>query len=860
MRPSNLKLKNDSKPNLKSKKKLVIQEEPISNSRFKNEAFQKLYERNNASKDRLNASDNNTSRKNYHDSRSNSKLKDNKNSQKRFNISQKRNNNNLQNNNTRSKKIYRLPYNPRKFKFYPNLIGGVLNQVNYYNTNNNNNYNDNVRYKPIETFFNEQSSINSVKKEKENNNNSPNISFNSDNQNVPKNDNNENNINNIRKIKVDEVDYNDNGNANDNIYNNYNIENEMKVNADSIKNRKNDVIKKNGKSISPIISPLDSNEVRMNKESNDNIDQYVYNNNDKSDEGVQENNYNMPLNEERKDDNINNYNNNYDYNINENNINLRNAKKANNFTPTQFNVEQNENEENNAQEEIQEDKINVVNKKIDLLAIEKINNFMIFNNFKNYFNDLEKIPTNIFSINNDKEYIFDNLEAIKYDDINYIGKKTKKGNKSNIEDEDGKLTFNNDDEVLHYIKKKIREEKDNEYNKDKVKYNYFILTKKFHGKALYEIGLENNLNYINSILEKENVEIEREPVIFITKKELEKLKNNQQENNFTNSNEEIESLKKENEKLKAEIDLINKNYEEKNTNLINDYNNLYKEYEKLYNYNKEIENEINNKQNIINEYKIKIDENENKINECDKILEDYNRLKKEREKFIKYINELNEYDEKVILEYQKVKQQLEIEKQKNNLNNNNTPNTKKYFTNEELEIENNNQIPIPVIYNTEGSNEEEEREENIEEEINQNNYDNNNNYDEYDQNNNNVETAYDPHIKEDANNIKVVKFDDNGKENEIQELKNKKKVTFEEENDELKNKKREESWNRAMKRINNNKRRMDKISEDKKKVRKSDKIKGMAGSLEDRLKNNEGKLYVDLEYEQNKDEQENYNY
>ena len=33
----------------------------------------------------------------------------------------------------------------------------------------------------------------------------------------------------------------------------------------------------------------------------------------------------------------------------------------------------------------------------------------------------------------------------------------------------------------------------------------------------------------------------------------------------------------------------------------------------------------------------------------------------------------------------------------------------------------------------------------------------------------------------------------------------------------------------------------------------------MAGSLEDKLKNNEKKFYVDLEYEQNKDE-ENYNY
>ena len=120
MKPSNLKLKNDSKQNLKSKKKIVIQEEPISNSRFKNEAFQKLYERNNASKDRLNTSDNNQPRKNYHNSRSNSNFRDNKNSQRKFNISQKRNNNNLQNNNTRSKKIYRLPYNPRKFNIYPN--------------------------------------------------------------------------------------------------------------------------------------------------------------------------------------------------------------------------------------------------------------------------------------------------------------------------------------------------------------------------------------------------------------------------------------------------------------------------------------------------------------------------------------------------------------------------------------------------------------------------------------------------------------------------------------------------------------------------------------------------------------------
>ena len=69
-------------------------------------------------------------------------------------------------------------------------------------------------------------------------------------------------------------------------------------------------------------------------------------------------------------------------------------------------------------------------------------------------------------------------------------------------------------------------------------------------------------------------------------------------------------------------------------------------------------------------------------------------MKAEREKFIKYINELQAYDEKVILEYQKVKKQLQIEVQKNNMNNNNPINPKKYFTNDELGIISNEIINI----------------------------------------------------------------------------------------------------------------------------------------------------------------------
>ena len=65
-----------------------------------------------------------------------------------------------------------------------------------------------------------------------------------------------------------------------------------------------------------------------------------------------------------------------------------------------------------------------------------------------------------------------------------------------------------------------------EYNNNKMKYNYFKLTKQFHGKLLYEIGLENNLNKINEILDKENVEIEHETIMFICKKNLNKYTKN----------------------------------------------------------------------------------------------------------------------------------------------------------------------------------------------------------------------------------------------------------------------------------------------------------------------------------------------
>jgi len=909
MKLSKIKPKIETKRNVKSKNRFVSIEEP--NAKFKNEVFQKLWERNNASKEKLNTieyNDNNLSKKYHYSPRSNSNYNNHttKNS-KRKNLKkmyqelskskkniQVINNDKNDSSNAIKSKVMRVPYNSRKYKDYPNLIGGVLHQVNYYNINNNNNYNDYIRYKPIDDIFNEQSSILSTKKVVENNNNSPNMSFNSDlkqdlksdqilNQNMPKNNtNNENINNNIKKNKVEEE--NDNDNNNDNIYNNYNVENEIRVNPDSIKTRKSGTLEKNGKLISPIISSAGSNEIKIKKDNHDkNYIQDIIGgiNGNKLDNINEDYNDKKKVNKDKDKDKSNN-------------SIVKKKKRSKNLTPKHFNA-------------IEKDE-----KKLkERLSIVNNNNFTIYNNNSsnnnktNYNKKLKKTPINTFTIHNYKDKNedekikknnFNNLELIRCNTIKYINNKInkKKNNKRN-EIDDGKLNFKDEDEVLDYIKKKLNEEKELEYNKNKIKYNYFILMKKFHGKILYEIGLENNIESINNILSNENVEIEHEPVVFIKKKELEELKNNTSLNNNKNINndennelkkeiekinkenekinkeydklsEENEKISNENEKLKKKMDLINKNLEEKNSNLLNEYNKLIDEIEKLNEYNKEIEDELKNKKNIIDEYEDKIKEYEDKLKEdnnklkekddkpkdYDKLVEDNNRLLMEREKFIKYIYELQEYDEKVINEYNKVKNELENEKKKNMNNNNNDKknNNDKYeidYISEEFIVEKRN-----------GIDEEIQTDEINDEDSNPTYYAKNDENDEDKDKNEIINDKYNEvevevNRKDEKENI----IDDN---EVIKDNKNKKKnkVSFgvkNDTNDIDEKKKREESLSRAMRRINN-KRKIDKMTEDKNKFRKSEKISDMAEKLQDKLKDDDRKLFVDLEYEKNRAEEE----
>ena len=785
MKSLNLKVSH-KKPNLS----LNTIEVDNQNIKFKNEIFQKLFDNNNTyrtSKERINSHGNLHFKKKHkfyspeinkhslnvkYKNRNPSNIFNNSKSRKGLKISNsKRGNNTFSNTNSKStkiiksNKILRTKNNNnsnKKLKNYPNLIKGVLNQVKYYNLNKNTNYNDNTRYKPVDDFFNEQVQspiyIGSIN---DNNTNSPNNSFNLDfkqeqKENNQTNSNDINDNNNIRKIKI-----------NDDDNNNEYLEKEVKPRK-MIYRKKNvgDKKIKNIKSISPIktknIEKTDSDII--NEDiciSNNNIDNYDNNN---------------------KNRNNNNDDNNKD---NINIIYLKNKKKNEYIPPETINIkfDPTDNRENTIPLTIEE-----IKPKIELI-LENNNYFSIYNNNKNnIFENLELCPNyNLSFINfNKKENSYNNLELINCDMINYIGKKLKnKINKGPHYDNNGNLIFSNDDEALKYIKKKIIEEKDMIYKNNKIKYNYFILSKQFHGKLLYEIGLENNLNKINEILEKENVEIEHEPIMFIFKKDFNKIKNNE-----------------------FYTDKINEN----------NNNKFSEEIKKLNEINKEKEEQLNEMENILNEYQIKLKEYI-KVN---------NILQNEKEKYIKYINELQEYNEKIINEYQNIKSQLELEMQKNSKNeNNNKDSHANHFNNDLLNI------ITADFFNILSNNDNYKDKDNQTQSNNYSNYLKDNIYQINGHSNDNQDDKF---IN---NNIEIISDNDN---NYIY----RQKINDNETENTDKNNEKNESLNRALQRIKNMKENQEKNNEDEIEIKKSDKIAEIAQNLEKKLmKNTEYKEYDD---------------
>ena len=160
--------------------------------------------------------------------------------------------------------------------------------------------------------------------------------------------------------------------------------------------------------------------------------------------------------------------------------------------------------------------INIFNQKIKTLSFNgKIETEL--NQNKSGNNDIFKISQN------------ENFEII-----------SKKNNNVNIEN---KFVFKTEEEIINYVYKIFEEErkKKNYFNR-KLRFTGFILTKKYKGKNIFDIRIEDSLDQINQKLKDENVLINEKKVELFYADDLNRLKN----------------LEEENKKLKEEIEMMKK--------------------------------------------------------------------------------------------------------------------------------------------------------------------------------------------------------------------------------------------------------------------------------------------------------------
>ena len=495
------------------------------------------------------------------------------------------------------------------------------------------------------------------------------------------------------------------------------------------------------------------------------------------------------------DNNINNYNIENEIKINGDSIKTRKydtlIKSGKIISPILSNSNYNENKK-----EINNNAIvsEYINKSIDKNDKRNKNYINIINN---EFNNVEIHPIKI---------------ALKKEEL-----KIEKNNEINIlQNISNKyknfIIFKNEEEIWKYIKNKMSEEKEKEYYNNKMKYNYFTLIKKFHGKILYEIDLENNIDEINYIFEKENVKIENEPIKLI-KKSSDKI---DIDNNLYNEINELKTknddINKENEILKNNIYLLKQEINKLNEELFT-LNEKLKTYEK----------ELNEKNNIINDYEIKLKELNQQFKEYkENIIKESNQNKKEIQNSFKNNFEIikNDIFDIININKNKIKKNniiFLIEYFRHEYKNiqKNEEKKEKITTNEIKEIKNKDII-------SDKKEEKKDTTNNMKDKINI--FTNNNKNDNIDKKEENI-----------PNKIFLVS-------------KEKKEETNEEKM------KREERMNRALQRIKNKR----KIDEEKDKLKKSEKIKQSSIELEAQLKKGEGKkFFVDLEYEKELEEEEN---
>ena len=279
-------------------------------------------------------------------------------------------------------------------------------------------------------------------------------------------------------------------------------------------------------------------------------------------------------------------------------------------------------------------RVNIVKKLDDMKLNNDLNTIQKTNN-ESYINLNESTARNE---NTDKKLKQDN-------NINFT---IKKSNLKNLYGNKKKIYFDNDDEIINFVKNKFKEKsckylselQSKNYitnifgnNNDKSKknkknlYTGCILTKKVKGKKVLAIELNSitGIEAVNKLLKEEKFEINNDQIVLTTSNYLLQLK------------EEKKNIKLEFKKLKDEYKNVCLNAfklkEENNftklkfVKLKNDYNNIVKELSMVSSRNKELVNEISKKDAIIKKYEKNINQNQDKIKNIEESINRDNNIK-----------------------------------------------------------------------------------------------------------------------------------------------------------------------------------------------------------------------------------------
>ena len=261
-------------------------------------------------------------------------------------------------------------------------------------------------------------------------------------------------------------------------------------------------------------------------------------------------------------------------------------------------------------------------------------------NINNIKNDVRASSNDIKGKNSSSKIINKNLNDFKIcynEKINYLGiEKVKEEHKNNKADNktdndntnENKFIFDNENGIIDYIFNKFEEErKKKSYFNRKLRFTGFVLSKKYKGKNLCDIRIEDDVDKINQQLKDEQILIGDKKVEFRfcdDSKESKESLNADYEDKINKINNELSELTEQNKRLKLENEKLNKKDLVKNElikKLDKEKQNLIEEIEKM---KEEIENLKNNNKRKDEDKLINIALKNIDNDNIDKILKDIN--------------------------------------------------------------------------------------------------------------------------------------------------------------------------------------------------------------------------------------------